>query len=193
MVLSFTFACIWAPFYSIAILLFKSRYGISDIKANRIMGLLETISLVCYILVGKMADISGRFLYFILTGSFLLFLSHLLILLKAHVYLISIILGVSGPLISLCLPSVTILVRGKYLGLGFSIMSSFANLAFTISPLIVAHFTKLDRSYKLVEIYMVYASLVGIFITILLFILDRFLNVGLNERKKVIEGYINSD
>lgn len=181
--ISFTFAIIWAPFYAIAPLLFQKRYGLSSVDSGYILAIIEVMGLFLNPIIGTIADKIGYKLAFVLFGSVLLTLSHVLILRNIFSpYVVISILGLSGPMVNCYWPCIPNLVSENNLTKGFAAIYCVLNLAFTFSPILVAMFATKNATYDYVELYIIGISCVTIFLIGLLVHLNTKFSLGLNDK-----------
>ncbi|KAF9764316.1 Major facilitator superfamily domain-containing protein 1 [Nosema granulosis] len=179
--ISFTFAIIWAPFYAIAPLLFQKRYNMNSIDSGHILAIIETMGLFLSPIVGTIADKIGYKLIFVLFGSIILMVSHILIYKNAvSPYIAIALLGMSGPMVNCYWPCIPNLVSENNLTKGFAAVYCVLNFAFTFSPVLVAMFATKNASYDHVELYIIFVAFVSMGLIALLVHLNSKYTLGLN-------------
>ncbi|EOB13361.1 Major facilitator superfamily domain-containing protein 1 [Nosema bombycis CQ1] len=181
--ISFSFAIIWAPFYAIAPLLLQKRYNLSAVHSGHLLAIMEVLGLILNPVMGKIADLIGYKLVFVFIGSLTLIFSHILVYWNvASPYVVISLLGISSPMISCywaCIPN---LVSENNLSKGFASVYCVLNFAFTISPILVATFATKNSMYDYVELYIISVCFVAIFLVGLLLHLNRKYSLGLNDK-----------
>ncbi|KHN69732.1 hypothetical protein CWI42_051360 [Ordospora colligata] len=181
--ISFLFALVWAPFYSVAPMLFQKRYGLSAISSGNILAIIEGISLVLVIFTSTITDMYGMKLWFIAAGCMLFIVGHSGIyfgLMSPH--LSAVMLGLSSPLIACYWPCIPSLVSDESLGTGFATIYCILNLAFTFSPIAVAFLATGDGSYDSVEVYILAIGACSLVLIGILSYLNLKQSLGLNNR-----------
>jgi MFS family permease len=188
--ISFLFALVWAPFYSIAPMLFQKRYGLGPISSGHMLAIIEGMSLVLVLITGTAADMYGHKLWFVAAGTTLLILGHLSIFLKASSPYFSIfLLGCAGPMISCYWPCIPSLVSEESLTTGFAAIYCVLNFAFTFSPVAVAFLVARDATYSTVELYLFSVGTIALFLVCLLSYVNHRQKLGLNDAQPV-DAYI---
>ncbi|ADM12461.1 uncharacterized protein Eint_101360 [Encephalitozoon intestinalis ATCC 50506] len=181
--MSFLFALVWAPFYTIAPMLFQKRYGLSPVSSGNVLAIIEGISLVLVTFTSAITDAYGLKLWLIGAGCILFLLGHLGIFFNfLSPYASATFLGFSGPLIACYWPCIPSLVSEESLGTGFATIYCILNLAFTFSPIAVAFLASGDYSYDNVEIYILSVGMLAFSLVGLLFYLNKKQSLGLNRK-----------
>lgn len=184
--ISFLFALVWAPFYTVAPMLFQKRYGLSAVSSGNVLATIEGISLVLVAFTSAATDLYGLKLWFIACGCILFLLGHSGIFLGiTSPYTSAALLGLSSPLIACYWPCIPSLVSEESLGTGFATIYCILNLAFTFSPIFVAFLASGDRSYDNVETYILAIGSCALALVALLFYLNKRQSLGLNDRAPV--------
>lgn len=185
--MSFLFALIWSPFYTVAPILFQKRYGLSAVSSGNILATIEGTSLVLITFTSAIADAYGFKLWLIMSGCILFLLGHSGIFFNfLSPYASATLLGFSGPLIACYWPCIPSLVSEESLGTGFATIYCILNLAFTFSPIVVAFLATGDDSYDNVEAYILAIGILALILVGFLFYLNKKQSLGLN-RKTLME------
>ncbi|UYI26603.1 D-galactonate transporter [Encephalitozoon cuniculi] len=181
--MSFLFALVWAPFYTVAPMLFQKRYGLSAVSSGNILATIEGISLVLITFTSAISDVYGFKLWLIASGCILFLLGHSGIFFSfLSPYTSATFLGLAGPLIACYWPCIPSLVSEESLGTGFATIYCILNLAFTFSPIIVAFLATGDHSYDNVEAYILIIGLMALTLVGILFYLNKKQSLGLNRK-----------
>ncbi|KAH9411462.1 major facilitator superfamily protein [Ordospora pajunii] len=181
--ISFMFALVWAPFYSVAPMLFQKRYGLSTISSGNILAIIEGISLVLITFTSTITDIYGMKLWLIAAGCILFIMGHSGIYFAVmSPHLSAVMLGLSSPLIACYWPCIPSLVSEESLGTGFATIYCILNLAFTFSPIAVAFLATGDSSYDSVEAYILAIGACSLVLTGILSYLNLKQSLGLNAK-----------
>ncbi|WEL39713.1 D-galactonate transporter [Encephalitozoon hellem] len=186
--MSFLFALIWSPFYTVAPMLFQKRYGLSAVSSGNILATIEGTSLVLITFTSAIADAYGFKLWLIMAGCILFLIGHSGIFFNfLSPYASATLLGFSGPLIACYWPCIPSLVSEESLGTGFATIYCILNLAFTFSPVVVAFLATGDDSYDNVEAYILVIGTLALILVGFLFYLNKKQSLGLN-RKTLMEA-----
>lgn len=181
--ISFLVAIVWAPFYSLAPILFKSQYNLNTLESGHLLSIVEILSLFLTPMIGILADRYGNKIYLMLIGCSLLLLSHLSLALHSlSPFIIVSILGTAGPLVNCYWPCIPSLVSENNLTNGFATIFCLLNLAFTLSPILIGFLLSKFESFKMAEYFIVGISSVVFLTTGFLIYLDKKFRLGLNQR-----------
>lgn len=186
--ISFCIALIWAPFYSMAPILFKTRYNINSVESGQLLSIIELLGLFLTPLVGTLADRFGQKIFFILGGCILLITGHSGIALRTgSPYMLVGILGIAGPFVNCYWPCIPNLVSENNLTNGFAIIFCVLNFAFTFSPIILGYLVSNTNDFKYFEIFIVGVSVLAFILTGFLIYLNKKFKLGLNCKAEDIK------
>lgn len=189
--ISFTIALIWAPFYSLAPIIFKVKYNMSTIETGKLLAYMEFLGLFLNPLMGTIVDKFGKKLIFIFIGSICLVSAHLSLYMNYFSpFIISSTLGLAGPFINSYWPCIPNLVSDNKLSNGFAIIYCVLNFAYTISPIALGLLAIKDKNLNFVGLYLIILSIVTLVLSWILIYLNRKLKLGLNNNK--FQGILKS-
>lgn len=176
------FGMIWSPFYNIAPMMYQKRFYLSSNISSFTVSIIECISMMMSFFIRPILRGRGNKLNLIIFGMIVLIAAHLSILTNMFgAYLSVILLGISASFISFywaCIPKIVV---EEKLSSAYGIIYCITNLAFTISPLLVALLTVRSPTYFLVEVYLILLSVTGLAILLLLSYKNTSNNLKLNE------------
>lgn len=186
-IISFCIALIWAPFYSLAPILFKTRYDINSVESGRLLSIIEVLGLFLTPFVGTLADRFGQKIFFILGGCALLITAHLGFAFRTRSpYTLVGVLGVAGPFVNCYWPCIPNLVSENNLTNGFAVIFCVLNFAFTISPILLGSLVSDTNDFEYVEIFIVGVSIIASILTGILIYLNNKFKLGLNSKAEDI-------
>lgn len=182
--ISFTIALIWAPFYSLAPIIFKIKYKMSTIETGKLLAYIEFLGLFLNPFMGTLEDRYGKKLFFVLIGSLSLLLAHSSLYLNYFSpFIISTALGFAGPFVNSYWPCIPKLVSDNNLSNGFAIIYCVLNFAYTISPIALGLLAAKDQNLNYVVLFLIILSVVTIILAWILICLNRKFKLGLNNSK----------
>lgn len=182
LVFCFLFGMVWSPFYNIAPMMYQKRFSLSSNISSFTVSIVESISMMMSFFIRPILKGKGHKLNLIIIGMFILMVAHLSILTDAFsAYLSVILLGISAPFISFYWPCIPKIVAKEKLSSAFGIIYCVMNLAFTVSPLLVALLTIKSPTYFLVEVYLILLSITGVIVLLILSYKNSCYKLKLNE------------
>ncbi|EQB60519.1 major facilitator superfamily protein [Vairimorpha apis BRL 01] len=166
--ISFTIALIWAPFYSLAPIIFKIKYKMSTIETGKLLAYIEFLGLFLNPFMGTLED---RYAH---SSLYLNYFSP---------FIISTALGFAGPFVNSYWPCIPKLVSDNNLSNGFAIIYCVLNFAYTISPIALGLLAAKDQNLNYVVLFLIILSVVTIILAWILICLNRKFKLGLNNSK----------
>lgn len=177
----FLFACIWAPFYNLAPIMFQKRFGFDKIHSSRFLCYIEGSSIFLGLIIGYYVDYYGKKLYFVLTSAILITVAHSIFLFKYATVNFSIgFLALAAAMMACYWPCIPKIITEEYLAINFSGIVCIVNAAYTISPLVAAFLLKYNAIYTYTEEYMFVLSFILIYKIITLIQYNAKHNLQLN-------------
>ncbi|KRH94923.1 hypothetical protein M153_9500012963 [Pseudoloma neurophilia] len=182
--IAFFLSFIWAPFYNLGPLLLQSKFNIGQVTSSQIMGGIEAIQMIFFIISGYLADFFGGKFFMIFFGCFLLTCSYFFMFLNTFLYLTIFLMSLAAPLHGLYWSLVSNLCSVDYIPIAFSLLSCQMNLSFTIAPIIYSYLIKKFHSYDIMVICSLFLTIIVNLLCFLLSIWNKNARLGLNKKIK---------
>lgn len=182
-IICFLFGLGLYPFFNIAPMMYQVRFNIKHKNSSYMVSYITIISLLFSIIIAFFANKHGHVLTISIFGAFLLSLSHLSVLIADKSPLVSVFsLGLSIPMASSFTYSLNKVIPESIYHLGLSILTCVANIAYTLSPLVISFLIARDSTYRMVEIYFMSASFLVLTFLIYLAYKNKTKNLDLNSK-----------
>lgn len=180
--LCFVLSLVFYPFCNIAPMMFQRNYNLEANFSSMLVGLIDAISLIFSFLISHLTNKLGQKLNLSIFGTFCVMIAHTALLLgqRANPILPILILGTSIPFSSCFWYFLPNLVPEDSHQHGFGILFCISNLAYSISPPVVALFTA-KNSYFWVEIYFLSCLLIGLLLLFILLKRNKKFQLALNR------------
>jgi len=163
------------PFIAIAPRFFNEQYGLDDISAGRLTGIIILISMCTTWLFGLMVDRFGKRASLMIGGSLLMVPCHIsLVTTQVNPWIPMIALGISFSLVPAALwPALPLMVRDEQLGTAYGVIAMVQNIGLFTFPLLAGLFRDASGDYHSTMIMFSFCGLAGLIFAIWLKIIEN--------------------
>lgn len=180
--IAFLLSFVWAPFYNLGPLLMQSKYKIDQVTSSQLMGLIESIQMVFFVLLGYLADLIGGKFYMIFIGCMILSCSYWLFASNVYILAPIFVMSLAAPLHSLYWSLVSNLCSIEYIPVAFALLSCQLNLSFTLAPILYSYLIEKFKGFNIMILCSLFLTICVNILCFLLLIWDKRSNLGLNRK-----------
>lgn len=150
-------------------------------KAGEAMGLPFLICSITVPFIGVTVDKYGKRAYVMVTSAVVALFAFLLFIFFNPIYGL-ILFGLSFSIFaSVVWPAITLVVPIQFIGLALGLTTSMQNTSVSLLPLVVAYIFSATKSYPQTLLFFIFTSSLAIFISIVIFTMDRKYDNVLNR------------